>query len=126
MESPLKLDFPLASTPRQRMVFAILELRGPHVLLAGLVRAAQPQSLELLILKCVEDNEAVARFSCKQRFGTLLMNAEGRCVRVRFSYVRVHVVRAEHIREQQKDGQYLPLYMCIHVDSIGLMSMLAF
>ena len=77
VKCPSKLDFPLAPAPRQRTLFAIRELRGPHVLLAGLVRAVQPLSLELRCLHSVEGAEAVKRLSCEQRFG-ILMHAEGR------------------------------------------------
>ena len=77
VKCPSKLDFPLAPAPRQRTLFAIRELRGPHVLLAGLVLAVQPLSLELRCLHSVEGDEAVERLSYEQRFG-ILMHAEGR------------------------------------------------
>ena len=77
VKCPSKLDFPLTPAPRQRTLFAIRELRGPHVLLAGLVRTVQPLSLKLRCLHSIEGAEAVERLSCEQRFG-ILMHAAGR------------------------------------------------
>ena len=93
VEVPSKLAFPPAPTPRQPALFATRELRVPHELLAALVQAVQPLSLEPTHLRGVKYAEAVARLSCEQRLEFCCM--EGRCVRVS------HVVQYMYVQNVQ-------------------------
>ena len=64
VEVPPQLGFPPVPPPLQRTFCPTGELRTPHELFAGLVRAAgKPPSLEIRRPPGVEDTDAVERFS---------------------------------------------------------------